>query len=275
MGQDSGSSTIEKSASPWAPIEPALRQGVGQLSAIYGTQSGGPAPTRDAFTNTTPGSGYWAPRNNGSGGGDVTWVSTPGSSTFDEAGYNAALARYQNQTQQAMPQSYNLSPGGAEVMRNTIAGNYLNNNPYIDDVLRSSASDVNSQFEGMGRYGSGVHQDALARSSSAIRYGNYLQERQNQLQAVQQAPAYELAPYDTYAAQVAAPYENISRYINLLNTAGRGGGSQTEVSPLSRNRLAGGLGGAAAGAGLAYTLGASNPYIGAAAAAGGLLGAYA
>jgi hypothetical protein len=67
-------------------------------------------------------------------------------------------------------------------------GNYLNGNPYLQDVIDNSNRDittgVDSQFEGAGRYGSGDFAGVLARqlanNENNIRYANYAQERQYQ-----------------------------------------------------------------------------------------------
>lgn len=64
-------------------------------------------------------------------------------------------------------------------------GNYLNGNPYLQNVIDSTNRDitngVDSQFEGSGRYGSGNFAGVLARAigdnENKIRYGDYAQER--------------------------------------------------------------------------------------------------
>jgi hypothetical protein len=95
-----------------------------------------------------------------------------------------------------------LSPGaeqgimGAQGMVNsTLHGDYLQGNPYIDGILaktRHNVTDtVNSQFEGAGRYGGGMHAGILTReladAENGLRFQNYSQERGYQNQAVDQA----------------------------------------------------------------------------------------
>jgi hypothetical protein len=70
-------------------------------------------------------------------------------------------------------------------------GNYLNGNPYLQNVINASNRDVtsgvDSKFEGAGRYGSGDYAGVLARAladnENKLRYADYAQERQYQNQA--------------------------------------------------------------------------------------------
>lgn len=140
-------------------------------------------------------------------------------------------------------QPYDLtSPAAAEYAK-LISGEYLTNNPYLDDVIRRSMRDVNSQFEGGSRYGSGAHMDALFSSAAApLRYQDYSRERSNQIQAVTNAPAFQ-------GAVAMAPYSGINAYLDTVLPIARGGQQQT--SPIYSNPLAGAAGGALAGAALA------------------------
>lgn len=79
-------------------------------------------------------------------------------------------------------------------LQSNAAGDYLNSNKYIDPIvdraLGKVRSSLDSQFAQGGRYGSGLHQTALAESmgdTAASMYGqNYANERQNQLGATAQ-----------------------------------------------------------------------------------------
>lgn len=108
-----------------------------------------------------------------------------------------------NAAGQAEMDTYNrLAPGaeqgivGAQsVVNDTLAGKNLNGNPYLQkalDLTRQDATDsVNGQFEGGGRYGSGMHAKILAKTiadaENSARFNNYAMERQAQLGAVGQA----------------------------------------------------------------------------------------
>lgn len=77
------------------------------------------------------------------------------------------------------------------LLNSNAQGDYLNKNPYIDQTVDRALGKVrgslDSQFAQGGRYGSGLHQTALAGvygDTAASMYGqNYANERQNQLGA--------------------------------------------------------------------------------------------
>lgn len=100
--------------------------------------------------------------------------------------YNAAQ---QNVTNNVMP-AINQGMG---YYGDVLSGKYLNSNPYLDSVIgdtnRGITNEVNSNFEGAGRYGSGAHTgvlaDRIAANENALRYGNYNAERANQGTAAQ------------------------------------------------------------------------------------------
>ncbi|PSH64655.1 tail fiber domain-containing protein [Phyllobacterium sophorae] len=84
------------------------------------------------------------------------------------------------------------TPGAAQqYLSGTAAGDMLQNNPYIDkmvsDAQESVFDDTSRMFAAGGRYGSGANQgvlaDSLAKTSNDLRYTNYNQERDRQLQA--------------------------------------------------------------------------------------------
>lgn len=115
-----------------------------------------------------------------------------------------------------------LTRGASKNLLDTVNGTYLNGNPYIEDIISRSMTDVTdnfsnnvlpgiaSNFAQSGRYGSGIQQnltaDAVGQMSreamgvaSGIRYDNYNTERDRQMQAVSQAPT--LAANDYFDAQ--------------------------------------------------------------------------
>ena len=86
--------------------------------------------------------------------------------------------------------------GGAQgLVNDTLAGKYLQGNPYLDRILATTreniTNDVNGQFSGAGRYGSGMHAGVLAKyladAENQARYNNYATERGYQNQAIDQA----------------------------------------------------------------------------------------
>lgn len=237
MGKESGTQT--QSRAPWGPAQASLQFGLNELNRIYGQQTGRSIPTQ-AQTN------------------------------FNGFGYNPApvinafgiQSPIRPTSQPQVPQSssslpttpfsideFGLLDPAAQELKATITGQRFNQNPYLEDVIARARSGVNSIFEGSGRYGSGSHLDQLfTKAEAPIRYQNYATERQNQLNAVQAAPGFEMAPYQLYSARQAAPYEGLRNYLGLANSIAGQGGDQSQ--PIYKNPLAGALGGAALGAGV-------------------------
>jgi hypothetical protein len=127
-------------------------------------------------------------------------------------------------------------PGVAQAQQyaqDTIGGNYLNNNPYVDRMAtqaREGAGDsINSYFGKIGRVGSGDHMERLGQGLSeaelGVRSGIYGQERQMQQGAAGMVPGLAQAqyggiPYAMQAAQSAAelPYAGVNN--NSRNIGG-------------------------------------------------------
>jgi hypothetical protein len=152
-------------------------------------------------------------------------------------------------------QPLGLSGPAADEYAKLISGAYLTSNPYLEDVIRLASADVNSQFSGMSRYGSGAHAESLFNKAAApIRYQDYSRERANQVAAVTGAPMFE-------QAIAAVPYAGIQAYLDTVLPIARGGQQQT--SPMYANPALGYLGAGLAG------YGAYNLYGTAAASAGG------
>ena len=107
------------------------------------------------------------------------------------------------------------------------------------------------------------------RGAGGIRYANYAGERQNQLAATGQAPAYSMYPYQLYKQQLESVYDPLSIYTDLATRYGNVGVQGTMTEPLYRNVGAGMLGGAAAGAGIGSTIG--GPWGAAIGGLGGLI----
>ncbi len=274
MGSESGSRTVTQSQEPYKPAQGAINAGIGQLEQTYRQSLGLKSPitgmrsmpTREQFTTTSyaPAPTWDATRQYATDQQRVAArleyiraknaPQTP-TSTFNADAYNAAMRDWEAAQAARQPSVYEQLPeAGANQLLSTIRGDYLNGNPYIDEVIRRSMADVNSQFQGSGRYGSGAYQDALMRGAGGIRYANYSGERQNQLNAVQQAPSYSLYPYQLYKQQLESVYDPLAIYTDLATRYGNVGVQGQTTEPLYRNTGAGVLGGAAAGAGLAASI---------------------
>jgi len=212
---------------------------------------------------------------------------------------------YQSQAQDMVAQramaGNPLNQQAQGVAGDTLSGEYLNGNPYFDQMVGSIGDavrpGVDSQFAGAGRYGSGLHAgtmtDAIARQAAPLAYQNYATERGNQQAMVGAAPGLAATDYadagmlagvgaerqNMGQQQLSADIErfnfdqNVDRakladFMSLIQGNYGGQTTQTVDQPLYRNRSASMLGGAATGAGAGAAFG---PW-GAAAGAGlGLL----
>ena len=256
MGKKSSAQTVDQS--PWGPTQGSLKYALSELDRLYGRPA---QHSQTRIPNFASGQ-----IDNSVVGGNAALLPMLGLEPAMPAVLSSPMSGSPSPSQVASPvaspvQEYGLiDPAAAELMA-TIKGERMFQNPNLDEVIRRASADVNSQFEGMGRYGSGAHLDQLfSRAAAPIRYQDYATERANQLNAVQAAPGFEMAPFQLYSARTAAPYEGIKNYLDLLNPIARGGSQQS--SPIYRNPLAGALGGGLAG----YTLGgaAGSAYAGSA-----------
>jgi hypothetical protein len=200
-----------------------------------------------------------------------------------------------------------LTGAAQQALTGTLNGDYLSaGNPYFSAMLGQAASAIrpqlDAQFAGAGRYGSGAYAhaltSALADTAGQLAYQNYDRERQNQMAAAAAAP--QLANQDYFdiaklaevgSAREAAeqqqiddararfqfaqdePYQRLQRYANLIQ--GNYGGSSTSTVSATPGRASigqGMLGGAATGAALGSIVPGIGTGIGAAIGAlGGLL----
>src|SRR3990167_7448210 len=129
-----------------------------------------------------------------SGGG-----SDPSGTTTTTEDIPEWLKLYANIGMGGLTDAYAQSPGGISpltqagggYLQDTIGGNYLNSNPYLDSMYDKAAgkvsAGVNSLFSKGGRFGSGAHQgvlgDTLSGLATDIYGGNYAAERTNQQNA--------------------------------------------------------------------------------------------
>lgn len=197
---------------------------------------------------------------------------------------------YQNMLQQAKfnPQNSKLASG---VMQDTMRGDYMDGNPYLDKMYGRAAEGVSdgvtSMFSGAGRYGSGAHQEVMGDSLAGLAsdmYGNaYQTERQNMLNAAQFAPSLDQSMQgmmfnnanamlgvgqgmqDHDQMRYMAPYNELNHYSNAVNGMAGLGGTGSQTTP-NGSRLGGavggGIAGAAAGAGMGSFLGIPGAIIG-------------
>lgn len=201
--------------------------------------------------------------------------------------------------------NYGLSPE----LQNLYNQASTQDNPYLQGAINQQVKGANAAASGMGRYGSGAHDAAIAGAISPIMAQDYArrqQERQGILegglqragQFAQLTPGLDQAQFagldrlmglgdvygqrsqtqladqiKQYNAGQAYPWEQLARYQAIIGGAGGLGGTQITTSPGAQqpSTLNRVLGGAAAGAGIGGSFGGPAG-AGLGAGAGGLLG---
>ena len=178
-----------------------------------------------------------------------------------------------------------------DLTNQTLQGDYLNANPYLDQTYQRGVNQIKgnvSSMFGHSRFGSGAMANAttsaLENLANDIYGGNYQAERGRQQQMAALAPSILAAPaqyqlqagqlQDQYNQQRAmAPWNQLGLYQGAIT--GNYGGTQTGTQTNYTNPMAGFLGGAIGGGMLANSAAkgsfmANNPWL--LALGGGLLG---
>lgn len=151
--------TQTQESNPWSPAQPVLQDILSQAQGLAGNTS--------AFTPTYA--------------NQIGALSRFGQQPSMTAGAAAPIVAGSRQ---------GYGQGLSELMA-TAGGQRMTGNPYLDQALsnasRRTADQVNAQFSGAGRYGSGAHTgvltDRLGELETSARMGQYNTERQNQLGA--------------------------------------------------------------------------------------------
>ena len=79
--------------------------------------------------------------------------------------------------------------GAQGLVNDTIGGKFLDANPYVDGMIEQGDREITDQVNGQfnSRFGSGYHAKALGReladNRTRLRFGNYENERSNQMEA--------------------------------------------------------------------------------------------
>lgn len=165
MGSKESKQTTENKPPEWA--EPLFKQSAEVAQNLYNSGSGGNVYQGQRVANLS-----------GTTQGGITGVSNA-AAAWDMPGYGNMLA----QAQQPTSAQTNLA--------DMASGKNLLSNPYFEDALRgqldSTAAQIQSQFSGSGRYGSGANNAVLTQGLGNIRsnalYNQYNQDTQNMLTA--------------------------------------------------------------------------------------------
>lgn len=144
--------------------------------------------------------------------------------------------------------------GSQTLVNDTLAGKYLNGNPYLDGMLNKTreniTNNVQSQFAGAGRYGSDYNVGELSRqladAENQMRFQNYGQERAYQNEAIGQAQGLMNGTQGLLNNAAELPWIGVGALNGNVRNASGGYGTQTTT----QKQGAGGLLAGIAGAGL-------------------------
>jgi len=199
--------------------------------------------------------------------------------------YSNLYAGQSAQTQQGVQELGAYDPAASQAsqqyLQDVLGGNYLNNNPYLDQTFNRAADQtqarLGSAYAGAGRSGSGAYYnasgDAYGNLANQIYGGNYQMERNRQQQAAGMAPGVDQGVLTGAQAQLTAggindadyqaylnererganfgynsAWDNLSRYLGAVSTATEPYGQQTQTVPyFQQGRGQGILGGAIGG----------------------------
>lgn len=178
--------------------------------------------------------------------------------------YNQNAGTVQNATNQVtellpgMIDKYKAGDSAVNAARSyntdVLAGNYLNGNPYLDQMIAQSGDDLRNQMQAAmrpGMRGGSQYADIisrnLAKQSLATRYGAYDAERARMGQAAGQAPGIaaadtiQLSPIMQALGASTTPINAASQYAGSLG--GLLGGYQTQKGgPSTGSQIASGIG---------------------------------
>ena len=168
--------STNETRNPWAPASGALNQALSGAMNAYNTTYQGPQ-VAEMDPNVTAGQNAQLGIANRGSMSNAAQTGIGGIQNILNSGGIGAP------TQQAL-----------DYLNPYASGAYINNNPYLDAIIGKSqqeaADRVNANFSSAGRYGSGAYAGTLGRELSGIgtsaRYNDYLQQQNNQLNAINQ-----------------------------------------------------------------------------------------
>lgn len=147
--------TSRADAAPWRDAGKLSLSRLMELMGL-GPQAGAgalAAPTRQQFTTTTPGTAGRATTPNGSGTSVVLQPGTPGSTSFDQAGFDKAQQAYQSQSPS---NDYGM-------LMKQFTGQDLQNEPGYQFGLSEGEKGINRATAARGGYDSGATLKSLLR----------------------------------------------------------------------------------------------------------------
>lgn len=274
-GQSPVTQQTTQTRDPWAQAQPHLLESMENARGLFESGVG----YQPYSGNTTA---NWLNAYNTPGAQEIYSLAV--NQPYGGPGLQNALGQATN-----MIQNYGLSPE----MQNLYNQASTQDNPYLQGAINEQVDRANAGASGMGRYGSGSHDAAIAQAISPIMAQDYArrqQQRQDILtggltrqgQWAQNVPGLEDAQFSNagrlmglgemeksyqqalldqqlklWNAQQARPWEQVSRYNAIAGQAGGLGGTQITSSPgaTQPSTLQRLLGGSLAGAGLGASIG--------------------
>jgi hypothetical protein len=167
----------------------------------------GKKTTKTSSTSAPP---SWAVGPLTSGMNDI--VNTVQGNAGNLSAQSAALSGMLPGMQQQIANTGKQLQPGIGYVNSVLGGKYLNNNPYMNQMVSQTANDVgnrvNSTFSLAGRTGGGDNKiqlaEGLANAENQLRYGDYQNERNQMTQAAGMLPALTSAQYAGYAPYLQA-----------------------------------------------------------------------
>lgn len=156
--------TTVQNNDPWGPAQPYILKGLEQTGRVFDANQ----PSLDKYAAESFGTyGRMAP------------------------GAEAGITGAQKYTNDMLAGKYQGKSPGTSLLTDTMEGDYLQGNPYLQGMIDQTGQSVKDRvtglFSGSGQYGSSAHQGVLAKqlaeAENAMRFNNYGMERQNQLAA--------------------------------------------------------------------------------------------
>lgn len=183
---------------PFAPAMPGLQRVLNTSNALYGSQN---PYTQNAFNaaNTM--------HNTAQVGG--MYLRNALDNTIQDANQLRYDRGYTPEMRAGLDQLQSIEGvSGPSYSEQNLAGmargDYLSGNPHLNDIIANSSRDIRESVadtaSGMGRYGSGAHQSALARQvgdmSAGLRYQDYNNQQAQMMAANQMIDANRFAGLD-------------------------------------------------------------------------------
>lgn len=143
--------------------------------------------------------------------------------------------------------------GSQSLVNDTLAGKYLNGNPYIEGMIGKTreniTNNVQSQFSAAGRYGSDYNVGELSRqladAENQMRFQNYGQERAYQNDAIGQAQGLMNGTQGLLNNAAELPWIGVGALNGNVRQASNGYGTTTSKQSGGIGQMIGGLAGSA------------------------------